>query len=223
MMLRFSVSFIAVTCAANLASAQLPIANPVMGSAHKPTKEWKVSYDVHEDLTSLGFSRRPMSAIRMQMRQDPNNNTQYQGRIFLFQPATTGMATHALYGKTEWFALNTAGGDNMNRLRVGFRTQAMVDVKSGTTTVNQIHVSGIWQHGRATGQRVHERLQIKVHYQTAPPAWHVAAAAAIQAPPVKPAAGAGSRSCEDDPDTDVLEEGTPPGGDSDSESEPTSP
>jgi hypothetical protein len=189
MLLRMLPVFTAVLLAGAVAGAQN---NPTI--ENRNNQEWKVSYEPGESWPNLHFSARKWAAVRLKIMKDRNNN--YWGTLWLF--GFDANNHHVLLGKSQGFPLTIEGADNVHRKRIGFKSADLQT--AGGTTNPLVRLSGIWQRGRAVGNRDSQRMQIKVHDLTR------IGKSPAQAPDR-------SRDCEDDPDTDVLEEGGEASGD----------
>lgn len=178
----------------NIAFAQQqPIANNV-NAMGQVTREWKVSYDKSENWQVLGYKNRGLVGIRLQITYDEISGD-HSGQLWFFKWSDVKNKPD-LAGKTDKFVLKLEGQTG-GRKRLGFNA-SQVDLKTddGTTKIN---VNGIWQHGRNVGSRASQRIQLKVNR------YPMMANGGAPAPERAPS------DCEDDPDTDVLEEGdTPP-------------
>jgi hypothetical protein len=212
MLQRYLICFLTIACGANFALAQLPIANPV-DSNGKPAKEWKVSYDANEDWPKLHYKKREIVGLRLQITYNSESGDHY-GQLWLFtMSAITGAPV--ISGKTDKFLLDIEGSSG-GRKRIGFSAKK-VDMRTDAGT-EKINVNGIWQCGRNKTDRQAQRIQLKINHNAA-----LMFDNPRQAPMVPPDAAPAPSDCNDDPDTDVLEEGSPPSTGSDSDAPPTDP
>jgi hypothetical protein len=180
-------------------AAQAQADNTIKNNANK---EWKVSYEPGEQWAFAGFKNRELHGIRLQIKE---NGGAYTATIRLFKYDEHG--AWGFVGRKKDFPLATQVAGSSNRKRVGFQSGA-IQTEGGTTTDGSanpiIRVNGIWQKGR--GNSDSHAMQIKVH--------NFSSIAKVAVP------GCGYGDCEDDPDTDVLEEGTDQG---DTDNPPTDP
>ncbi|HEY2413841.1 MAG TPA: hypothetical protein VGI40_16440 [Pirellulaceae bacterium] len=181
MWLRF-LTFAALICLASIALAQDNIANP-------DGKEWQVIYDpvdIPNDGDHFKKSKSPVGDIRLRIYQDNNAGGAYKADIRLFDK------NHVFLGRAENVPLQVGGGTT-GRQRFGF----WID-KTTLSNGSSIRLNGIWQHGLNTRERTAQRIQLRWHYYGNP------------APAKAKGGKMGDGGCEDDPDSDVLEEGDAP-------------
>jgi hypothetical protein len=180
MWLRFLVTLAAMGCFCHRASGDNTIGNAV--------REWQVSYDASENLSNHPGSHRDAGAIRLQIYR---SGSDFKAKIWLF---TVSAAGKSLLGKADNIDLEIQGSEN-GRNRIGFRSTAPIqlkDINNNNIPGKKIRINGVWQPGRNTSDRSSQRVQLKINYN--PGGVNTAT----------------SRNCDDDPDTDVLEEGDAP-------------
>jgi len=177
------------------------------GKSGNKTKEWVVRYDKNETVGKMfkRAQRKPeQNAIRLQITKSGND---YKARLWRFRTKASGSG-YELVDKTD-NAINDAvalltEGNNSGRHRKAFKTTAAVQLydASDRPTGEFVTINGVWQPGHNTSDRLSDRVQLKLY---------VTRGTKPTAPP--PSGGYGD--CEEDPDTDVLEETDPPPGEDD--------
>jgi hypothetical protein len=193
-----------LACAALAYFANVTMAQePVHDIANQTGKEWQVIYhpltndpdstDVPQVGNHFGRSKRLVGAIRLNIFKDPDTGA-YLGRIWLFKKDLSFLAMSRDENNVASFPLQVSGTLGNGRKRFGFFTDSSVKLSNGA----KIDISGIWQHGLNRNDRTQQRIQLKWHYHG-----NIAAAKGI-------GGKLGDGPCDDDPDGDVLEEGTAP-------------
>jgi hypothetical protein len=166
------------------------------------SQDWKVSYAFNE-IVHFPKAYRNFGAVRLHIEKQ---NDQPMASLWLFTAKNAGMGntSYEFYGKTGPVPVKTTGTKE-KRHRIAFYSKDVpLKNKDGTPLASgeKVIINGVWQPGRDTTTRENQRIQLKVHCvpSTAP------------GPSAKtPSMKSGSfGNCEDDPDTDVLEEGEAP-------------
>ena len=198
MWLRLFVSVAALACFIGKLAGQDTIANP------DSTKEWQVKYDP-TDITHFPRSHRLVGDIRLHIYEDDTGAL--KANIRLFKP------DHSFLAKSTVEIELQVEGDTTGRKRYGFWNTNSIPLSNG----GRIDINGIWQHGLNTKNRASQRIQFKWHYHPHGPTAPAPAEKTKRL--MAPMAGG----CDDDPDSDVLEEGDTPPGDQDPPPDPTPP
>jgi hypothetical protein len=172
-------------------------------------QEWQVRYDSTETVKNMFMraERKPdQQAVRLRVKKD-SKTKKYSARLWRF--SAKGGGGYSLVDKTDnatkdWIPLTIEDQGN-GRHRVGFHADPPLYDSKGAKTKNSISINGIWQPGINLDNHDNDRIQLKLFV-------HVTAADKGPAP--HSMTPWGSWGCDDDPDTDVLEEtDTPPGDD----------
>jgi hypothetical protein len=165
------------------------------GQENRDGMHWIVSYDFNEHMGHFKMGARTHGAIRLSIH---GNYPHYHGTLWLYRAldADHNQTSYELIGTTRDVALSLEGHHN-RRQRIAFWSDSVPLYQSTTnnTILENVVINGIWQPGRNMTNADSHRIQLKVH-RNAPP------------PGTEPAPSSGD--CEDDPDTDVLEEDTAP-------------
>jgi hypothetical protein len=164
------------------------------------TKEWVVRYDKTETVGKMfkrAIRKPEQQAIRLQITKSGGN---YKARLWRFKAKTGG--GYDLVDKTDNAANDPISlateGNNSGRHRKAFKSASVpLYDKFDNPTGEFITINGIWQPGHNTSERLSDRVQLKLY-------------ATRSTKPTTPAPSGGYDNCEEDPDTDVLEETDPP-------------
>ncbi len=166
--------------------------------------DWLVRYDPTETVGSMfPHATRPPEAQAIRLRIT-KAGTQYFARLWRFKVNEEG--NYALADKTDSVIAipvqMAVEGKNTGRHRKAFKTLNAVALNDadGAPTGKYVTINGIWQPGTDNKARSSDRVQLKLYISNS-------AVARIMAPT--------TGNCEEDPDTDVLEETDPPPNDDD--------
>jgi hypothetical protein len=167
--------------------------------------EWQVRYEPTE-MVGKKFPKaiRPPEgqAIRLRISKV---GSRYFARLWRFKAKTGG--GYELADKTDSVIPLPVQlddeGNNSGRHRKAFKTLNAVALNDadGNPTGKFVTINGIWQPGIDNNARANDRIQLKLYISNS-------SVARIMAPTT-------GGDCEEDPDTDVLEETDPPPGDDD--------
>jgi hypothetical protein len=198
MVLRMAFPVAIVIALATLLFAQ-PKTVPVDHIDNNQGMAWLVRYDKNEDVSHFPKSKRIDAAVRLQISK---TNGKYFAKLRRFEFDTGGKTKYKLKdaasgGKFDNVELHIQGNKS-GRKRVAFWSDPQPI--PATNPTHRLTINGIWQPGH-NKTREHDRIQLKLFIVPA-----VAAAAQKAKLPF---------SCDEDPDTDVLEETTAPPGDDD--------
>jgi hypothetical protein len=165
-------------------------------------KEWLVRYDATETVKNMfkRAERKPeQQAIRLRVKKEKTGGkTTYSARLWRFK--AKGGGGYQLVDKTDnpsndWIALTFEDHGN-GRHRMGFKAKCPLYDPTDTLTTNTVSINGVWQPGFNLDNRDSDRVQLKLYITS-----------------TRGFAPTSGSDCDEDPDTDVLEESTAPTGD----------
>jgi len=174
------------------------------GKKNGKDQEWVVRYDPTESVGKM-FKRaeRPAEAQAIRLRITKSGN-QYFARLWRFK-AKTGGGGYELADKTDSVialpVMLATEGKSEGRHRKAFKSVTAVSLNdaTGVPTGKLVTINGIWQPGMENKARASDRLQLKLYVTSLGGGCEEVIGVM-----------ATTSGCEEDPDTDVLEENDVP-------------
>jgi hypothetical protein len=169
-------------------------------------QEWQVRYDPTETVKKMfkkAERKAEQQALRLRIQKDQKTK-KYSARLWRFK--AKGGGGYELADKTDnatqdWIPLAVEDQGN-GRHRMGFHGEAPLYNSTGVLTGNTVSINGVWQPGIDWNNHDNDRIQMKLYVHPT--------LTAAQAKAKSTKSRGTFDDCEEDPDTDVLEETDPP-------------